>query len=229
MNVAIIPARGGSKRIPKKNIKKFAGMPMIYYAIKQALDSKIFSEVFVSTEDNEIAEIATYHGAKVPFLRTSSLSDDLTPTIPVISDAIKRLKDLKYEFDNVCCIYPCVPLLKKEDLIESYNLFNELKSNFCFPIVEFPSAIQRALKITKDNFVNPINNEYELVRTQDLEKTYYDAGQFYWGKADIWCSNDNLHRNASGYILPSWRVIDIDTEDDWLRAEIMHEIIVKSK
>lgn len=228
MNVCIIPARGGSKRIPRKNIKNFAGKPMISYAIKTAIESKIFSKIIVSTDDDEIAEVAIEQGAEVPFLRPKDLADDYTPTVPVIANAIRALKEIGENISDVCCIYPCVPFLLAEDLVLAHSKLKEIEDSFCFPIVEFPSVIQRALILSADDLVKPMDSKYESVRTQDLQKAYYDAGQFYWGNINTWLTKDSLHHNSYGYVIPSWRVMDIDTEDDWQRAEIMNEILSKS-
>jgi len=228
MKIAIIPARGGSKRIPKKNIKSFVGKPMISYAIDRAIESGIFSKVFVSTDNKEIAKVAIESGAEVPFFRQEDISDDFTPTVPVVADAVNRLQQLGHVFDDVCCIYPCVPFILTEDLVNSFELFIKNQADYCFPITEFPSATQRALKFSTESLIEPVDKQYELTRTQDLEKTFYDAGQFYWGKANTWLENKTIHSNSCGYILPGWRVMDIDTEDDWKRAEIMNEILHKS-
>jgi len=196
---------------------------MISYAIKTAIASKIFSKIVVSTDDKEIAEIAIEQGAEVPFLRPKDLADDYTPTVPVIVDAINTLKESGLIISDVCCIYPSVPFLLVEDLIEAHKKIKNSKFDFCFPIVEFPSAIQRALNLSANNLVKPIDSKYELVRTQDLQTAYYDAGQFYWGNVNSWLNNKNLHSNAIGYIIPSWRAVDIDTNEDWERAEIIND------
>jgi len=225
VNIAIIPARSGSKRIPKKNIKEFAGKPMISYAIRVAIASKMFSKVIVSTDDHEIAEIAIEYGAEVPFLRAKDLADDFTPTVPVIVDAINNLKSLDIKISDVCCIYPCVPFLLVEDLVQAYKLIKNNSADFCFPIVEFPSSIERALKLSPGNIVKPVESKNELQRTQDLKPAYYDAGQFYWGSATSWANSESLHTNSIGYIIPSWRAVDIDTDEDWTRAEILNDVI----
>jgi pseudaminic acid cytidylyltransferase len=217
--IAIIPARGGSKRIPRKNCKLFAGHPMISYAIRTAFESQLFDHIVVSTDDAEIADIARTCGAEVPFIRPSELSDDHTSTIPVISHAIQTCSEIGWKFNSVCCIYPCVPFLMAHDLIDSLQLFSFSEALFCLPVVEFPYAIQRALTLNAQGMVTPISPEYELVRTQDLITSYHDAGQFYWGSSDAWISNSRIHGKAIGYIMPAQRAIDIDTADDWTRAE----------
>jgi pseudaminic acid cytidylyltransferase len=219
--IAVIPARGGSKRIPHKNIKFFADQPMISYAIRTAFESQLFDHVIVSTDDVEIADIARSYGAEIPFIRPSELSDDHTSTVPVISHAIKTCLEIGWKFNSVCCIYPCVPFLMANDLIDSFQLFSSSKTLFCLPVVEFPCAIQRALTLDARGMVTPISPEYELVRTQDLITSYHDAGQFYWGSSTAWISTNRIHSNAIGYIMPAQRAIDIDTTADWIRAELI--------
>lgn len=223
MNIAIIPARGGSKRIPRKNIKEFCGKPMIAYAINAARKSGLFQHIIVSTDDEEIAKIAIKYGAEVPFIRTADLSNDHVATIPVIAHAIQECKKFGWKFDFVCCIYPCAPFIKTEDLKDSFSLLNSSYSdrNYCFPITEFPSAIQRGFELLEGNKIQPLFPKFELQRTQDINPTYYDVGQFYWGKIDAWLSSSKIHSNGLGFIIPNWRVVDIDTPDDWKRAEML--------
>jgi pseudaminic acid cytidylyltransferase len=228
MNIAIIPARGGSKRIPHKNIKEFFGQPMISYAISAAEKSGLFNHIVVSTDDEEIAQIANQWGAETPFLRPIELANDHSATVPVIAHAIEACKALGWDFDNVCCIYPSVPLIQINDLIDSLGLLVKSKVDYCFPITEYPSAIQRSLKLLTNGKVQPLYPAFELTRTQDLEPAYYDAGQFYWGKADAWLSNCNIYSNGLGYTIPNWRVVDIDTLDDWLRAEHIYRLIINN-
>jgi len=219
MNIAVIPARGGSKRIPRKNIKLFYGKPMIAYAIEAAQESGLFDHILVSTDDGEIAEIAQQWGVEVPFKRPPELADDHTPTVPVIAHAIRECEGLGWQIDKVCCIYPCVPFIQVADLKAALDLLQQSKSAYSFPITEFPSPIQRALKRAQDGVVSPFYPEFELTRTQDLELAYYDAGQFYWGARDAWLQITRVHANGLGLAIPNWRVVDIDTPEDWLRAE----------
>jgi pseudaminic acid cytidylyltransferase len=218
--IAVIPARGGSKRIPRKNVKLFAGKPMISYAIRTALESRLFDHVVVSTDDDEIAEVARKCGAEVPFIRPRELADDDTATVPVIVHAINSCNDLGMDFDTVCCVYPCVPFLQVQDLVESSQLFTSSDAQFCVPIVEFSTPIQRALIMNSHGMVDTFFPGNESSRTQDLIVTYHDAGQFYWGSSKAWSANTSIHGNAVGFPIPSWRTVDIDTPDDWLRAEI---------
>ncbi len=229
MNIAIIPARGGSKRIPRKNIKPFAGKPMIAYAVEAALQSDLFEHVVVSTDDAKISQIACQFGAELPFERPVHLADDHTPTAPVIAHAIKACEALGWKVNAVCCIYPGVPFIQIEDLHKSLQLLKGRQTAYVFPVTEFPSAIQRALKRMADGTMQPFYPEYELVRTQDLEIAYHDAGQFYWGWRDEWIDNHRIHSNGLGLPIPAWRVVDIDTMEDWVRAELMFEAINKQK
>lgn len=221
--IAIIPARGGSKRIPRKNVKLFAGQPMISYAISIAIECNLFDHIVVSTDDDEIADIARKFGAEVPFIRPTELSDDEMATVPVIAHAINNCAERGWAFDSVCCIYPCVPFLRAHDLIDSFQLFNSSDAKYCLSVVEFPSSVQRALAMNAKGIVAPHFSENELTRTQDLTAAYHDAGQFYWGSLESWRSNDRIHSNAVGFQLPSWRTIDIDMPDDWIRAEIYYQ------
>jgi pseudaminic acid cytidylyltransferase len=217
--IAVIPARGGSKRIPHKNVKLFAGRPMISYAIRTAFESQLFDRVIVSTDDAEIADTARSYGAEIPFIRPSELSDDQTATVPVIAHSIEKCRELGMKFNVVCCIYPCVPFLQAQDLSSSLQVLNSSKAQFCFPVVEFISPIQRALTMNALGILSPFFPENELARTQDFISTFHDAGQFYWASSASWTSNSHIHSNAVGYPLPHWRTVDIDTPDDWSRAE----------
>ena len=225
MKVAIIPARSGSKRIPRKNIKEFFGKPMISYAINTAKESGLFSHVLVSTNDHEIAAIANECGAETPFIRPENLSDDFTPTVPVIRHAIKECENLGWEIEHVCCIYPAVPLLQSLDLKMALDLLIKSKVDYCFPVAEFPSKIQRALKKDSDGRLSTLYLECELLRTQDLDEAFFDAGMFYWGTRKSWEKQEKIHSNGVGLTIPLWRTVDIDTPEDWDRAEMMYKIL----
>ncbi|OGT89691.1 MAG: pseudaminic acid cytidylyltransferase [Gammaproteobacteria bacterium RIFOXYA12_FULL_61_12] len=224
--IAIIPARGGSKRIPRKNIKPFADKPMIAHAIAAARDSRLFEHVVVTTDDPEIAEIARNSGAETPFVRPAELADDHTPTVPVVAHAIEACEALGWQVDTVCCIYPCVPFIRVSDLTDALALLRESGADYAFPVTEFPAAIQRALRRNPEGRMSPFHREFELTRTQDLEPAYHDAGQFYWGSRAAWLSNPRIHSNAAGLVIPGWRVVDIDTPEDWQRAEILHRSLM---
>jgi pseudaminic acid cytidylyltransferase len=225
MNICIIPARGGSKRIPRKNIRHFAGKPMIAYAIMAAGASGLFDHIIVSTDDGEIAQVSRDWGAATPFVRPNELADDHALTVPVVAHAIQACEEIMHQqIVHVCCMYPGVPFIEVGDLKESWALQTRSDTDYCFPVAEFPSAIQRAMKRDGNGRMMPFYPHYELVRTQDLEKAYHDAGQFYWGSKRAWLTNPRIHSSATGFPIPSWRVVDIDTEDDWDRAERMHRV-----
>jgi pseudaminic acid cytidylyltransferase len=229
MNIAIIPARGGSKRIPRKNIKEFCGKPMIAYAIMAAKESGLFDHIIVSTDDEEIAQIAKEWGAETPFVRPEELANDYTATVPVIAHAIEACQKIGWVFDDVCCIYPNVPFIQTSDLRGALECMRNGDADYCFPVTEYPSAVQRALKRLSDGKIQPFYPEFEKIRTQDLEPAYYDAGQFYWGKSQAWLTNPKIHSDGLGYTIPNWRVVDIDTPEDWERAEIFAPMILGRK
>ena len=219
MNIAIIPARGGSKRIPRKNIKPFCGQPMIAYAIKAAQASGLFEHVLVSTDDVEIQIIAKSLGAETPFFRPAELANDFVATVPVVAHAIQACEALSWQFVNVCCIYPGVPFIEVGDLRGALTKMIQCAADYCFPVTEFPVPIQQALRKKINGQMQSISPANELMRTQDLEAAYYDAGQFYWGRKHAWLTNSRILSSGVGYEIPSWRVVDIDTPADWERAE----------
>ena len=221
MNIAVIPARGGSKRIPRKNIRHFAGRPMITWAIETARASKLFEHVVVSTDDEEIARIAEAHGAQIPFVRPNDLADDHTPTVPVIAHAIGCCLKLGWIFDHVCCIYPGSPFLQVPDLVAAARLAAARGADFVYPVAEYAHPVQRAMRQLPDGSMQFLQPQFELARTQGLEKSFHDAGQFYWGRASAWLEGRRMHTAGLGMPIPNWRVVDIDSEDDWIRAELM--------
>lgn len=222
MRLAVIPARGGSKRIPRKNIKPFHGKPMISYAIAAAIASESFDRVIVSTDDEEITQISREHGAEVPFVRPTELADDHTPTVPVIAHAITACQSMGWDVQEVCCIYPGVPFISTNDLRAAYERLLATGAHYVFPVTGFPSPIQRALRRLPNGSVSPFQPEYAATRTQDLEPGYYDVGQFYWGRASSWLDGLNIHLNGTTLVIPEWRVVDIDTPADWERAELLY-------
>ncbi|NEX59663.1 pseudaminic acid cytidylyltransferase [Noviherbaspirillum galbum] len=225
MRIAVIPARGGSKRIPRKNIKEFAGKPMIAYAIGAAFECGLFEHVVVTTDDDEIAGIARGLGAEVPFKRPAELSDDHAGTVPVIAHAIDACASLGWDVRVACCIYPGVPLIQVDDLRDTCKMLEEGGADYAFTVTSFPAAIQRALKRGADGRMAPFYPEFVRTRTQDLEPGYYDAGQFYWGTVDAWRSGRSPHQAGKGLVIPEWRAVDIDTPDDWARAEVLYRMI----
>lgn len=225
MRIAIIPARSGSKRIPRKNIKDFSGRPMIAWAIGAAHDSGLFDHIIVSTDDEEIAKLSRNLGAETPFIRPADLADDCTPTVPVIAHAVSSCLELGWTTDYACCIYPCTPFLQTDDLTAALNLAQARDADFVYPVTEYAHPVQRAMRQLPDDSMQFLNPELELTRTQDLEKTYHDTGQFYWGKSSAWLEHKKMHTGGLGMPIPNWRVVDIDSEDDWKRAELLFATI----
>ncbi|KPM78009.1 MULTISPECIES: pseudaminic acid cytidylyltransferase [Pseudoalteromonas] len=224
MKIAIIPARGGSKRIPKKNIKLFCGKPIIGYAITTAISSGLFDKVVVSTDCFEIAEIAKQFGAEVPFMRDPALADDFAPTREVVQDALNFFEQTQ-SIDYICCIYPTTPFINPEQLINSFNMLNQSnKKNACFSATEFHYSPYRGFTQT-ENGLELLFPQHVSNRSQDLQKAYHDAGQFYWYKT----INDKEIKkvidssDALIHILPHYLVHDIDTQDDWVRAELYYK------
>lgn len=226
MNVAIIPARGGSKRIPRKNIKLFNGMPMISWSIMAALESKCFDKVIVSTDDEEIADVARQYGAEAPFLRPPELADDNAGTMPVIAHAINYLENAGEILDLVCCIYATAPFIRSQDLQVGLERMKDGDFKFAFAVTSFSFPIQRAFRIDPAVGIEMFQPEQFHTRSQDLVPAYHDAGQFYFGRAQAWLDGDMVFsKNSSPIILPRYRVQDIDDEEDWINAELMMEAL----
>ena len=230
MNICVIPARGGSKRIPRKNIKFFYGKPIIAYSIEAALASSCIDQVIVSTDDQEISEVAKEYGAQVPFIRPEKLSTDYIATNPVISHAVEWMEDHGNHIDAVCCLNATAPFVQTDTISDAYENFINLKADFCFTVTSFPFPIQRALKIDKSNKVGMFYPENLNTRSQDLQEAYHDAGQFYWGTKLAFNSDASiLSEIVIPYILPRYLVQDIDTLEDWKRAEIMYKAMQLNK
>ena len=220
--IAVIPARGGSKRIPNKNIKNFLGEPIISYSIRTAIESKCFEDVFVSTDSNAIRRVANKYGAKTPFVRSAKLSDDFTDTLSVLKDAITRLESI-LEFDSVCCLYATAPLLRKEFLEEAKAIILKKNENYVVPVAEYQHPIQRSFMLSEDSMIKPENQQMLKERTQDLARYFHDTGQFYFGHKDNFLQGKPLiSSNSKGLIIPKQYVCDIDTEDDWRLAESLY-------
>ncbi|MGG2020942.1 pseudaminic acid cytidylyltransferase [Pseudomonas sp. S8] len=219
-SVAIIPARGGSKRIPRKNLLAFDGVPMIVRSIRTALDSGLFEQVVVSTDDAEIAELALAHGAQVPFLRPAELADDFTGTAAVIVHALQQLP----AFDYACCVYATAPLLQARFLREGFELLQQHPDKaFAFSVCSFGFPVQRALTLDGQGALTALYPEFRNTRSQDLPEAFQDAGQFYWGRREAWLRGDVLYSPASlPVLLPRHLVQDIDTLQDWKRAEYLY-------
>ncbi len=227
MNVAIIPARGGSKRIPRKNIKLFNGKPIIAYSIEAALNSGCFDRVIVSTEDEEIARVAREYGAEVPFIRPKEIADDHATTLVVVSHALNWLKSHGQNPAYTCLMYATAPFIQSETLCKSLNLLcNHQDKKFCFSVAEYPFPIQRALRINSSGDISMFYEEHLNTRSQDLEPSFHDAGQFYWGHTDAFLDGSVVFSTCSvPYFLPSYLVQDIDTQDDWTTAELLCQLI----
>jgi len=226
-NLCIIPARGGSKRIPRKNIKDFLGKPIIAYSISAALDSDLFDEVMVSTDDNEIAEISIRLGAKVPFFRSNETSNDVATTYQVLEEVLSEYEKMGRSFENICCIYPCAPFVTSEKLSLAYQTMLDGDFDGIIPVVSFGFPIQRALKLDnqKISFFYP---EHALTRSQDLEKSYHDAGQFYWSRISSLIEQKRIITDNTGSIvLSEIEVQDIDNEIDWTLAELKYKMLSK--
>jgi N-acylneuraminate cytidylyltransferase len=225
-NLAIIPARGGSKRIPKKNIKFFFGKPIIAYAIQNAIDSELFDEIMVSTDDEEIAEVALSYGAKVPFKRSEENSSDFASTIAVINEVILNYKTLGINFEYASCIYPCTPLLTKESLIKSFYILKKSNLDCVFPIIKYGFPIQRAVRLNDKGLVEMLQPEHLISRSQDLENSFHDAGQFYSFRVKDLILKQKLITDLTGYIeVSEIKAQDIDNLLDWQLAELKYKII----
>lgn len=225
MNVAIIPARGGSKRIPMKNIRLFRGKPLISYSIEAARQSGCFDRIIVSTDNAEIASVAKSFSADVPFMRPASLADDYSSTTQVVQHAINWLQDIGEQYEYVCCIYATAPFLLPSDLKSGLNhLQLERDKQMAFSVTRFPYPVQRGFTLTKDKIIIPLQPECIPCRSQDLDQVYHDAGQFYWGTPKAFQETLSVFSaHAIPVILPSYRVQDIDTPEDWTRAELLHQ------
>jgi N-acylneuraminate cytidylyltransferase len=223
LSIAVIPARGGSKRIPRKNIKTFAGRPMISYSIEAASRSALFDRIIVSTDDEEIASVARTFGAEVPFVRPRELSDDHTGTMEVVAHAIRFLTSAGLsDMTAVCCIYATAPFIRHEDIAQGAELLDSGNWRYVFAATNFEAPIFRSFKKDAAGGLEMFFPEYFPTRSQDLPEALHDAGQFYWGRPEAWLSAAKVFDRLSTVILlPRWRVHDIDTEDDWLRAELV--------
>jgi len=229
MRVAVIPARGGSKRIPRKNIRTFANKPMIAHSLTVATASGLFEHILVSTDDREIAGVARQWGAEVPFERPATLADDHADTSEVMSHAIGWMRTNGWQPDAVCCIYATAPFLLREDLARACHLLEVEQWEYVFAATSFCYPVQRALRRTANGAMPMFYPEHWATRSQDLEEAFHDAGQFYWARPEAWASGRPVFSmRSTAVVLPRWRVQDIDTEDDWKRAELMlaalHEV-----
>ncbi|EAT59828.1 pseudaminic acid cytidylyltransferase [Chlorobium ferrooxidans] len=227
MNIAVIPARGGSKRIPRKNIKEFFGKPMIAWSIEAAKASGLFDHIIVSTDDAEIAEVAEQWGAEVPFVRPAELADDHTGTNDVVVHAAKWAMDQGFELDAVCCIYATAPFIRYEDIRSGKTLLDSGQWAYAIAVTDFAAPIFRSVKEHEDGGLEMFFPEHYLTRSQDLPKALHDAGQFYWGRPSAWLNGvRGFDRSTAIIKIPRWRVQDIDDLEDWERAEILANYII---
>ena len=230
MNVAIIPARGGSKRIKNKNIRLFDGKPLIAYSLNAAVQSGLFTDILVSTDSVEIAETAERFGATVIVDRPSELSDDYTGTMPVVKHALAYYLKSGKSADYTCCLYATAPFLNAECLHRGFSsLTRDSNKNFAFSVTTFPFPIQRAIRLSNGG-VEPLDRTMMAKRSQDLEECYHDAGQFYWGKTSAFLDDKEMFAAHSVPVIqPRYLVQDIDTLEDWKRAELMYKAYIASK
>lgn len=231
LKLAIIPARGGSKRIPRKNIKMFCGKPMLVYPIQAALESGVIDKIIVSTDDDEIAQIALDCGAEVPFLRSKTLADDHTGTTAVVRDTLERLNADGWEISHCACIYATSPLLSGSTIRQAYQQLTSSNSDYVFTAARFSFPIQRALLRTPQGGVTPFDPQSIAKRSQDLADTFHDAGQLYWGTVDSWLDTSRTLFSAQSQmlVLPNYMVQDIDTAEDWQRAELLYQLLQQVK
>lgn len=229
MNIGIIPARGGSKRIPDKNIKSFAGKPIIGWVIDAAARSGLFERIIVSTDNEEIAAVAIDCGAEVPFMRPAELADDHTGIIEVVQHSIAWMQEENIPVEHVCCMLATAPFLQPDILSQAFNRLIELQAQYAFSVTEYAFPIQRAIRINSDGRVEALWPENIATRSQDLEGVYHDAGQFYWGTTQAWVQGEAIFSSGSVPIrLPRYLVQDIDTSEDWTRAELMFNALRES-
>lgn len=230
MKIAVIPARGGSKRIPRKNIKNFCGKPMIAWSIETAKMSGLFDHIIVSTDDSEIAGVAKQWGAEVPFMRPAELSNDYAGTTEVIAHAAQWAMDQGWQMNAVCCIYATAPFIHVDDLKRGLDMLESDDWAYAFTVTDFAAPIFRSFKQTADGGIEMFFPEHFTTRSQDLPVALHDAGQFYWGRPAAWLECKHIFdRHSKPVLIPRWRVQDIDTQDDWERAEILAPIIMGRK
>jgi len=224
--IAIIPARGGSKRIPKKNIRPFLGKPIIAYSIEAALKSGLFDDVIVSTEDEEIANTSEHFGASVPFYRPIEYANDSLGVIAVVSQTLTQLVEQGHSPSEVCMIYATAPMILISDLVDSYRKFSSTEKSFVFSAAQFGSPVFRAFTISSDGSASMLNPDYFDSRSQDLPVAYYDAAHFIWGKPEAFKNSKSVlfSEISLPYIIPNLRAVDIDTLEDWQRAELLYQV-----
>jgi N-acylneuraminate cytidylyltransferase len=224
--LAVVPARGGSKRIPRKNIKPFLGVPLLVRTVGILKQADIFDRIVVSTDDEGIADVARSAGAEVPFLRPAELADDHTPTIPVIEHAVREIETTGYRAEFVCCTYPAAVLSMPEDLRTAFDMLRDSSCDYVFPVARYTYPIQRALRRAPDGSCEMFWPEFWRSRSQDLDEAFHDAGQFYFGRREAWLESEQIFSSSSRLlIIPHYRVQDIDSHEDWKRAESMFQLL----
>jgi pseudaminic acid cytidylyltransferase len=225
MIFAVIPARGGSKRIPRKNIKPFAGKPLIAYSVEAAVRTGIFDKVIVSTDSEEIAETAKSYGAEAPFMRPAEIADDFKPMQDVLVHAAEFMNKNFGPVEYFCCIYPTAPLIRADLVRKAFEIIKENKADTVYSVTSFPYPVHRGLVINNEGWVRMLWPEHEFTRSNDLPEVFHDAGQFYWENGPAFLKNKRfIPPKALPFILPRYLVQDIDTPEDWERAELMYEI-----
>lgn len=223
-NLCIIPARGGSKRIPRKNVKPFLGKPMLAYSIDTSMKSGLFHEIMVSTDDEEIAKVAKQYGAAVPFMRSAETASDFATTNDVLKEVLSKYKEMGQEFDNFCCFYATAPLVQAKDVVAAYERLQQSDFVCVYPVVQFSYPIWRCLDLADDGTMSRHWPEFENSRSQDLPKEYHDTGTFYWYKTKLWLSGKG---KVGGIEVSETTIQDIDTETDWSLAEMKYKLLYK--
>ena len=226
MKIAVIPARGGSKRIPRKNIKLFCGKPMIAWSIEAAIHSECFDRIIISTDDAEIAHVAEAFGGEAPFIRPAELSDDYVGTIPVVAHAIDWMERRGASVEFACCLYATAPFVLPQDLRDGFDILVQTNADFALSVTSYAFPIQRAIRVRADQRIEMFQPEFYSSRSQDLEEAFHDAGQFYWGRSTAWLSGLPLFSASAAPVqLPRFRVQDIDTVEDWTQAELIFNLL----
>lgn len=228
-NLCIIPARGGSKRIPRKNIKEFLGKPIIAYSIEAAIKSGLFSEVMVSTDDEEIADIALKHGANVPFMRSKKTSDDFATTLDVIREVVDSYSKIGFDFQAICCVYATAPFVTNEKLTQAFGIFIENEYDSVLPVLKYSFPVQRSFEMKGNSKINYQYPEFVNTRSQDLLPLYHDAGQFYWMKRQAIDLRTIITENTGAIVISELEGQDIDDETDWKLAELKYELLQSIK
>lgn len=221
-NLCIIPARGGSKRIPRKNVKPFLGKPMLAYSIEAAKNTGLFDEIMVSTDDSEIAKVACQYGAKIPFMRSVETASDFATTADVLKEVLNNYKKQGRGFDNFCCFYATAPLVQSKDVVTAFERLQQSDFTCVYPVVQFSYPIWRCLDLAEDGTMTRHWPEYENSRSQDLPKEYHDTGTFYWYKTKEWLEGII---NVGGIEVSETTIQDIDTETDWKLAEMKYKLL----